>query len=52
MKKIFIGVLSLVAVCSLASCNQGTQSSEGEFMPIEDIIEMAKNKYYILWLTP
>ena len=43
MKKIFIGVLSLLTVCGLASCNQGTQSSGGEFMPIEDIIEMAKN---------
>ena len=42
MKKIFIGVLSLVTVCGLASCDQGS-TTDGEFMPIEDIIEMAKN---------
>ena len=41
MKKIFIGVLSLLAVCGLASCNQG-ENQEGEFMSMDEIIQMAK----------
>ena len=47
MKKIFISVLSLVAICGLASCDQGTGSQTGntddQFMSIEEVIQMAKN---------
>ncbi len=56
MKKIFIGVLSLFAICGLASCGetQGpTQTPTGgeptgpvvptDFMSIDEVIQMAKN---------
>lgn len=48
MKKIFIGVLSLFALCGLASCGEETQGPTGpvvptDFMSIEDVIQMAKN---------
>ena len=53
MKKIFIGVLSLLAVCGLASCGEKTETPTGgeqptgpvvptDFMSIEDVIAMAK----------
>ena len=42
MKKFLILVLSLIALCCVTACNQNNGVEDGEFMSIEEVIQLAK----------